>query len=120
LQLSGPDGHLTIYINQELTHYQPYETRQLDAAEQAQFPFSPDAPPREFENGDETYRLTLHQVGHFFPDHLRRQGGIPVEQWTYQSTGLTRFRFVHYQGMTELFIEEVIDKSAFTQVLKPH
>ncbi len=119
LQLTGPDGALALYLEQQAAGgYQPLETRQLEAAEQARFPLTPDAAPPEFSNGDDTYRLATHLAGYFFPNHLRHRGGIPIEQWTYRTTnGATRFRYVHYQGMTELYIEEALPEAAIGPVL---
>ena len=118
LQLSGPEGQLTLYLDPQAGTYRPFETRQLDTAEQARFPLSVDAPPATFQNGDDTYRLHAHQCGHFFPDHLRHRGGIPIEQWIYTGSNGVRFRYVHYQGMTELYIEEAVDPATIQKVLK--
>lgn len=116
LQLSGAAGPTGLYLAQVDTVHRAYETRQLEAAEQARFPLSPQSPPPTFTNGADAYRLLFHQQGHFFPDHLRHRGGIPIEQWIYGSDTAARFRYVHYQGMTELYIEEAVGAEAIERV----
>jgi hypothetical protein len=118
LQLTGTGGPLSLYLEEHTADYQAFETRQLEAAEQARFPLTPEAPTPEFNNGDDTYRLATHLAGYFFPDHLRHRGGIAIEQWIYRTpAGTTRFRYVHYQGMSELYIEEALPEAAIGPVL---
>lgn len=118
LHLSGPTGEIALYIERSATTPRVYESRQLDAGEQARLPLTPEAPPETFDNGEDAYRLTIHSRGYFFPEHLRQQGGISVEQWVYVAESAPRFRFVHYQGMTELYIEAALEPTTDIRVLK--